>query len=393
MRNQLKNSYLFIFVVTLVYSVVFVASEHLQGALWDDEIGFWDTSLEFSHQLLPSLSQIQDYNQFNTPLPFIVFGILEYLFRLGPFAARLLSFFSSLGIAFLIGWPTDKSSIRSIFSLLGLFLFPFFLLLSGRLYTDIIAAFLGLIGTVLYLQNRHFVSGISFALAIACRQFMLAFPAAIATHELVRSIYCRKWPSLSFFVPAGAALTILIWVAFFGDLAPATAIANRSVPENQQSLFALSVNNGLYSLSTLGWAYVIPEFLLLNRQFKFSKAALIKLILIAVVMIPLFLSFPPLQTSLSVFTRVTDKLPYEWLSLSLFMILGILTCWRFSRIDLAFWMILFNSGIMMKAVAWDKYALPIIVIFWYFQARNIDSRDDFLSLRCRSTDIPQVARN
>lgn len=377
MRLQPKNTYLFIFVVALVYPAVFVASDWLQGPLWDDENGFWPTSLGFSQQLIPSLAQIQDYNQFNTPVPFILFGMLEHLFGLGPFAARMVSFLSSISIAVLIGWPGKSGSTKPIFALLGLFLFPFFLMLSGRLYTDIIAALLGLLGVVLYLRGQHLGSGASFVLAIACRQFMLAFPVAIATHELIRAVSNRKWPSLSFFLPAGAALTILAWVAFFGGLAPATATAGRWMSDSQKYLFVFSIGNGLYFLATLGWAFVIPEFILLNHRPQLKDLNLSKLLLIAVITFSLYLFFPPEQSYLSVFTKVTDRLPSEGLSLMLFAILGTLTCWRFSRLDLPFWMIFFNLLIMMKAITWDKYALPIIVIFWYFKARDIDFRDDF----------------
>lgn len=385
MLKQFKNSHLFIFIVALVYSAVFVASDWLQGALWDDEIGFWETSLEFSQQFIPSLSQIQDYDQFSTPAPFILFGMIEHLFNLGPFAARMVSFLSSLGIAFIIGWPGKEGSTKPIFALLGLFLFPFFLLLSGRLYTDIIASFLGLVGVTLYLQNRHLGSGISFVLAIACRQFMLAFPVAIAVHELVRSICRRQWPSLSFFLPAGAALTIMAWVVFFGGLTPATATSERWVPYFQRSLFNISINNGLFFIATLGWAYVIPEFILQKLLFKdfkpnLSRSNVIRLSIIAAVVVLLFLLFPPAVSYLSVFRRVVFSLPQQ-AALGLLAVLGTLTCWRFARIDLAFWMLLFNFLIMTKAITWDKYALPLLVVLWYFQARSIDKRDDFYSLK------------
>ncbi|WOD39258.1 hypothetical protein [Nodosilinea sp. E11] len=391
MRIQLKNSYLFIFLVALVYSMVFVASDWLQGPLWDDEIGFWRTSLTFSQQLIPSFAQIQDYDQFSTPVPFILFGMLEYLFNLGPFAARMVSFLSSLGIAWLIGWPGKQGTTKPIFSLLGLFLFPFFLLLSGRLYTDVIAAFLGLVGVVLYLRDRHISSGVMFVLAIACRQFMLAFPVAIAAHELARAISGRRWPSLSFFLPAGAALTIMAWVVLFGGLAPATATADRWMPSFQSSLFSFSIENGLFFLSTLGWAYVIPEFLyktFLLKDFKpnLSRSNLIKLLIIAVAVGILFLLFPPSVSYLSVFYRVVIRLPSEGWALAIFASLGILTCWRFARLDLAFSLILFNFLIMTKAIAWDKYALPIIVIFWYFQARDIYNRHDFNSFNIYKGD-------
>ncbi|NEP18764.1 MAG: hypothetical protein F6J97_18000, partial [Leptolyngbya sp. SIO4C1] len=198
---KIKETHVFLFIIGLVYTALLVVSSYLHGALWDDEIGFWKTSLEFSNQLLPSFAQIRNYNQFNTPFPFIVYGMLEHLFKAGPFAARLINFVFSIVIAFLIGWPGKKRSSTPIFALLGLFLFPWYLWLSTRLYTDMLASFFVVWGIAFYLKKQHILSGLSFFIAISCRQFMLVFPLAVAFHELVLSIRYRRWPSLSFFLP------------------------------------------------------------------------------------------------------------------------------------------------------------------------------------------------
>ena len=45
---------------------------------------------------------------------------------------------------------------------------------------------------------------------------------------------------------------------------------------------------------------------------------------------------------------------------------------RFLRADLMFLMIVLNSLVMMKAWPWDRYALPLVVAFWYFKSVGLD---------------------
>ena len=371
---RLKDTSVFIVIVGLIYATLFVVGDYLQGPLWDDEIGFWKTSLEFSHQLFPSFSQIRDYNQFNTPVPFIIYGILENLFQLGPFAARLLNFILSLLITFLIGWPGKKQQSKPIFAMLGLFLFPWYLWLSTRLYTDVLAAFFGLLGVIGYLKQRHILSGLAFIVAIACRQFMLAFPVAIAAHELISAIRNRARPSLSFVFPALAALSIVIWVLLFNGLTPSAARDARVIPEVQQSLWTLSPSNGLFFLFTIGWSYVIPEFLLFKPKLSITKATVIRAVTIAIATLALTWFFTPQILDLSVITNLTDRVSSSYAYFLLVFGISLSTCWRFSRINLTFWMLFFNTLIMMKAVTWDKYALPLVIILWYL--RSVDSREE-----------------
>lgn len=75
--------------------------------MWD-EIHYWQTTLLFSDDLIPTLDNWEQYRELSTPLPFVIFGALEYLFHQGIFAGRLLSLTLFMVIAFAIGWPTDE---------------------------------------------------------------------------------------------------------------------------------------------------------------------------------------------------------------------------------------------------------------------------------------------
>ena len=61
----------------------------------------------------------------------------------------------------------------------------------------------------------------------------------------------------------------------------------------------------------------------------------------------------------------------DMLRMALFYVLALGACLRFSRIDLSFWLLLMNALIMMKShVAWDKYAMPLLIALWYLKIRG-----------------------
>lgn len=374
--KSLKNVYIknyrkaFLIFIFLTYFALFMFSGKLQGKAWIDEENFFETSLQFSHNLFPSLEQLTNYSELNTPLPFIIYGQIQNLFQGDLFAGRLLNFALSIIISLIVGWPKKNNKVRPTLALVGLFLFPYFLWFSIRYYTDIIATFFVLLGAVAYLQKFHIASGIAFILGIASRQYTLAFPVAIAAYELVYAVRERRKPSLSFFIPAIAGMTIFGWFILFGGLAPDAAFESRTVPDVQKSLWNLDINSGLYFLSCLGFFYVIPEFLLFRYSMSWRKFLSIKKLSIASFAFILFIAFPPYLMTHGLLGNIKEYLSLEILILPLFYGLLLITCWRFSKVSLTMWLIVFNTLIMMKAFPWDKYALPLIVVLWYLQART-----------------------
>ena len=367
---------LFLFAITAIYLAVVAWLDFLQGPPWWDEAEFWKSSLTFSDSLLPSLTDLREYYSLNTPLPFMIFGVLEYLFNQGMAAGRLLNLGLSLGIVATIGWPSRDRGGRALLCLLGLFLCPYFLFLSGRLYTEMIACTWVLLGVAAYLRDRHWVSCLAFVLAIASRQYMLAFPAAIAAYELVAiaNQYRLGHPvspsrHQRWIAPGLACLSLLGWVALFGGLAPADAIAYKS-PEVQKSTLALTPGGVINFLAFIGIYVVIPEFLLfrpaapgqaLRNNYK-------TWLLIAAVLLVVCLIFPPLDTPYGNTSKVADLLPFYGLVMAMYYGLALLTCLRFAKPDLLFWLVAFNALIMMKAIPWDRYVLPLVVVFWYLKS-------------------------
>lgn len=387
--NHRQQKFLFLIGITAIYSALVVWLDFLQAPPIWDENHFWETSLTFSDKLIPSIDDLRNYGQLSTPLPFIIFGSLEYLFHQGIFAGRLFSLILSLSIVFIIGWPTRNKGGRAILSLIGLLWCPYFLWYGVLLYTDIIACFFVLIGFVSYIRNRHLISSIAFILAIASRQYMLAFPMAIATYELIIAIkniksvgkinLVQHWRWIA---PLIAALSIFGWIYLFGGLAPKIGLEVSRTPSVQKTTWAFTFGGAINFLSFVGFYIVIPEFILFRPRviLKILKQRR-RIILIAVGLLLCFSVFPPLLKGMGTVMKIAKFLPYDILKLALFYSLSLLTCLRFSQLNLMSLIVIFNSLIMIKAYPWDKYVLPIVVVFWYLKSLGIEDKFNIFKLR------------
>ncbi|MBE9212597.1 hypothetical protein IQ247_07685 [Plectonema cf. radiosum LEGE 06105] len=382
-----KYAKIFLVAICVLYFIVFLYLNKLQfSPIWD-EPNFWQTSLIFSRSLIPPQTWLQDYQELNTPLPFIIFGFLEFLFKGGIFVGRLFNFFLSFLMTCIIGLPINKTRKNSFLALCGLISFPYYLWLSGHLYTDIIASFFVLIGFVFYIRCQHIFSGISFVLAIASRQYMLVFPLAITAYELFKYLKIKfinyqqggktqshqkyKHQLIRILAPLTASFSIFGWFLLFKGIAPQAAITERSTPEVQLNWWSIELNSSLYFLACVGLYFVIPELILFRPKLRIKKILTRTNIFLAVVLLLLFIIFPPLEAH-GILIKVAKILPNDFLRLTLFYFLALITCWRFfKRPNLAFWILLVNSGLMIKAYPWDKYLLPLLIVFWYFKSIEI----------------------
>ncbi|MEM6713628.1 MAG: hypothetical protein AAF622_00995 [Cyanobacteria bacterium P01_C01_bin.147] len=373
--EKFKPKLIFWILVALVYTTLFFATDQLGDPLWGDEASFYKTSQQFSHQLIPTFEQLRDYGELNTPLPFILFGQIQYLFQGGVFGGRLLNFGLSIIIAILIGRPRRQHEFASILALVGLFLYPYFLWFSTRYYTDIIAAFLTLLGIIFYLRELRILSSLVFVLAIAARQYMLAFPLAVASHELLVAIQKKKYPNFSFWGPAIAAFSILVWFVLFGGLTPPNVVEANPVPI-QQTLFAIAPSHGLYALASIGLFYVIPEWVLFNRSLNWRasdwRASLTnRKTAIAIGLVSLCIIFPIPEFGRGVLWNLFGLTSNIGVSpFFLYCGLVVITGWRFSQTNLSLWLVIYHILIMTKAFPWDKYTLPILVLLWFLKAHD-----------------------
>ncbi|MGF1459914.1 MAG: hypothetical protein ACFBSG_12915 [Leptolyngbyaceae cyanobacterium] len=378
-RFSLRHSQqkaIFAFSVTLTYLLVIFYLNFLQGPSWRDEAEFWSSSLVFSNQLIPSLTDLKTYGSLNTPLPFIIFGFLEYLFGGDIVVGRLLNLLLSLGIIAAIGWPSSQKRGRALLCMFGLFCCPYYLWLSGRLYTEMIACVWVVIGLATYLRNRHLLASAAFVLAIASRQFMVIFPAAIATYEFL-SVSQAYWQTrrtnwqiqVRWLLPLAASLSLLAWFTLFQGMAPASATVEKA-PEVQKSLEASHLGIAVNHLFFVGSYIVVPELILFPSQapLKALKENWQKWLIIAVALLIFCLLFPPPTKGQGIVNDFRRLLPNDALQLGLIYLMALFACIRFTKPDLMFWIVAFHVIVMTKSLPWERYILPLAVAFWYLKS-------------------------
>ncbi|WP_414622304.1 hypothetical protein [Calothrix sp. CCY 0018] len=411
-REKHQYTIFFLICVIVIYLILFIALNQLQYPPTTDEPHYWKTSLRFSDSLIPSLDLLRNYGELNTPLPFIIFGGLEYLFKGGIFSGRFINFIISFCMTCLIGLPKGKVTKKSFLSVCGLLLFPYYLILSGRLYTDIIAAFFVLLGFWFYNRSQHILSSSAFILAIASRQFMLAFPLAIFVVELInysiikiriyrlrKAVNSRQKENnaevkaieadylaknrihpIRWLMPLIASLSIIGWLVLFEGIAPEAGMTARAVPAVQQKLWSIDLSGSWFILSCVGLYFVIPEFILFRSKISWSKIITGKNCFLAAFLLFLCIVFP-LTEAHGIFIRILRFIPNDFVKNILLYILALLACLRFSRFNIAFFILFIHCGLMMKAYPWDKYILPLLLIFWYLKSRKILDNQNILKLK------------
>lgn len=385
--NRSRQKFVFLLAIAAIYTALVIQFDFLRGIKIEDEGHFWETSLTFSDTLIPSLEDLRNYQELSTPLPFIVFGLLEYFFHQGIFAGRLLNLILSLVVIFAIAYPYRDKEGRGLSCAVGLLTCPYFLLSSALLYTDMIACFWTLMGFICYIRNRHLLSCIAFILAIASRQYMLAFPMAIATYEFVIAIAeiktVRRFNLSSqwrWIAPSIAVLSIFGWIYLFQGLAPSAGIEEMA-PTVQENTWDIQPGHAIYFLSIVSIFIVIPEFLLFTTNSVFrSRQNWRKIALIAFILLIYCLIFPPPIGDEGILSKALSILHYDFLKAVAYYTLALIACIRFARPNLMLLCILFNCLIMMKASIWSKYVLPLSTIFWYLKSIGLEDRFDLADL-------------
>lgn len=106
-----------------------------------------------------------------------------------------------------------------------------------------------------------------------------------------------------------------------------------------------------------------------------------KVFIIALGLLVYVWEFPPPLDSLGTVLKLAQLMPHDLLKVGLFYSLSLLACVRFSRLNLMTCMVLCNALLMMKAISWDKYVLPLSIIFWYLKSVGLEEGFSMLGLR------------
>ena len=320
----------------------------------------------------PSLAALRSYNELNTPLAFVVWGALEYWLRQGLWLPRLLNLTLSFTLAVLIAVPARGLTRRSAAACACLLLCPYYLFVSARIYTDMPAIFCAVLGVRAYLARRHVWSAALFVLAIATRQYAVAFPIAIAACEATGGQGRSRGALLAAAVPIAS---LFGWMWFFGAIAPPEALMSQSVPT--APLAIVIPENALYLLACAGLYFTLPCLLVIDRGIR--RPLLRPRAAVAIVsVVVLFVLFPPTgnrgvdTVTMGLFDRTLHALHLP--SAARAAVLGAFaTAAVLSLLNrpLALSMAIANALVMLKAhLAWDKYALPLVAVLWLLTSRE-----------------------
>ena len=279
----------------------------------------------------------------------------------------------SLSIAALIALPRGGPTRRSVAACAGLLLCPYYLFVSARIYTDIPAIVCTTFGLWAYLERRHFWSAALFVLAIACRQYAVAFPLAIAGYEITRGDGRSRAALLAATVAAGS---LFGWILFFGAIAPPEALASQSVPT--APLTAVIPQNALYLLACAGLYFTLPYLLLIDGRGLVRRRAAWSTLTTTAAIVILFLLFPPLgnrgvdTVKMGLFDRGLHaaQLPAAArASVLCVFAVGAVVSVLDAPLPLA--ILLTHAVVMFKGhEAWDKYALPLLAALWLLTSRG-----------------------
>lgn len=380
---------LFLGIVALGYLAIAGSFDWLSFAPEKDELHYWPTTLRFAAEPLPSIDLLRSYDEFSTPLPFVIFGWLEAAFGAGPAAGRWLNATVSFLIACLFVLTARSADSRVLRAAVGAWSFPYLLGTSFYLYTDVLAVAGAFAGLVAVRRQRWGLAALAFTLAVSSRQYMVAVPAAIALYrgsELLSDAgnprralrVLATDPTLLACAAGGAAL--LAWVALFRGLVPPLSTLPAPTTTAAAVFFP---QHGLYFLAVIGVYYVPLAWLLLDRRAGHPVALDPTLVAGALFLGALSFVFPPLGNPASYGIEsmgFLDRL-LRWgfgdrdtLRVSALWVGACLCFWRFRRWSLASALVWTHALLLTKAhIAWDKYAMVCLLCLWYLQA---DDRSD-----------------
>lgn len=378
-------------VAVVLVGAVFIGSGAGQEDLRRDEVHFWPTSLKFGETFPPSLETLTDYGELNTPLAFAVFGWLDALTGGGVVAGRALNTLCALTILCMILLRDRRVTATSAFAAAGLVIYPYFLGASVHVYSDTIAALFALIGVMGFQQGRHGRAGLAFALGISTRQYVVAFPLACLGRVLLRREEREPWPIVAYLL---SALSLVAWFVVFGGFAPRSALA-REAPATAD-LWYVRPQHALYFLACLGLYFGVVEAVLFRRLISWRsvlKEQPVRFPLVALGLAALFVAFPPLGNvrygiaEMGLLDVGARRLLPEPLRIPAFFALALVAGWRFHRMDLAGLLVCVHAVLMLKAhIAWDKYALPLLVVLWYLRGSPVENEADLRTSTRSRTD-------
>lgn len=334
-----------------------------------DERTFWVASVHFAHNLPPTPHVLRESPELSTPLPFIAFGVLHLLTGLGIVAGRLLNLAIATALLAWILVPRGHELPVRMRAAMGLLAFPYFAFCAVHLYTDMVATLFAVGGVMLHVRGRYVSAAVALILAVASRQTMVAFPAALCAWELLPHRRAAGPTASRIAGPALALVSLGGWIWVYGGLAPPAALAVHV--ESAANLGAVFPRNALYFLACLGAYHVVLEAACFRGRRR--NLPWVAFGSCAVVLLALFAAFPPFGNvhasiaSMGALDRVLRGLFPDLARVGVLWVLASMAVTRLvlRGVPLMRTLILANAvAVMLIPFAWDKYALPMMVLAW-----------------------------
>jgi len=372
----------------IIFLLVFIYKDFFSEAIYQDEHHYFPTIVQFSKEPIPSIDLLKNYDELNTPVPFIIGGWVVRIFGESIFTLRMFTFVTSFLLLMLFVWSAPEQPKRLYRCLIGLFLLPSYYLCSIYYFTDIYAMIFVLAGLIAYRGGKHLLSTICMMLAISSRQYMLAFPMAILAYEFLKNGFpqpffsailkqVRQQTAWRYYLVA--VLSLLPWILLWGGMAPAQVMESQYYEADKLTHY----NYGyvLYVMGILAFYYVIPETIFFGTwkyYLQYPRNEPVRFGIFVMIVAVLVLFFPMRQASNPYFTwpylGYVDQLFESVLRISghpkkvIFGLMMLVTCIRFfsGRLSLVSYIVLFNVLLLGKAqLSWDKYSLPMMMALWY----------------------------
>jgi len=359
--------------VVLVFVLTFLVADGLRFDPVKDEVHF-RSSAEAFRGAFP-LEALRSYPEVVTPLALVIWGELDYVTGAGLFAGRLLNLALSCAIVFLVALCAPKAWPRGALAAVGLLLFPYSLPLAVHLYTDAPGTFFVVGGTIALARSRPALAWCAFSCAIATRQYLIQIPAALAAAGGLAWLRGDRAHWKAVLACGASCLTLLAWIAFFGDLAPKAGIdlwVSR-YPAPMMSATDLILHHGLYFLTGVGAYFVLVEALLFRRSPLTKPMLGWRSLLLALALAGLFWLDPPVLSSshqggpLGRVARALLPAPdFDWARVAIYYGLALLGVLRFAgRLDAGFWVV--AAGVVLatkQQLPWEKYLFPTLAVLW-----------------------------
>lgn len=351
------------FLVALAFRGLLVAPER-------DETHFWQAALVFADAVTPET--LRGYGELSTPLPFVVWGLLERSTGYGLALGRTLNCLFGAVLAIVV-WRSGTSVSRSARCVVGLLIFPYFLGTSVYLYTDMPAAAAAVGGLALHVRGRTVSAAVLWIIAIACRQYAVAFPLAVVAYEVIATF---PRPALRRVVPAvTAAASLGGWFVFFGGFGPIAEIVDQGV--RTSTALHVRPQHAVYLLACVGAWFVIPEMILFPSLVRRWSVEWRHALPGAIIVVLLAISFPPWHNvdypipTMGFLDKALGAVLPDVARVIVLGCLAVLGIARFRRLDLSLLLVVAHAVLMLKAhIAWDKYALPLLAVLWMISAAD-----------------------